>query len=275
VNPAAQLLDTDFDRATAVRDAGGGRYATTIDDGWSAPRGPNGGYLAAIVLRAMGEAVGDPARAPRSLTCHYLRPPALGPAEVQVTVERAGNVLSSLSARLVQDGQTCVTALAAFAVTLESALDYEDEQVSPRVPAPETLEPIAPIDGAPAIFRRFEARPTLGGWPFQGGDAALAGGWLRLAQPRVADAVAVCLYADGWMPAPYYRLDHPVPAPTIDLTVHFRSVLPLPGADPADPVLFKVASRTSREGFFEEDGLIWSRDGTLLANSRQLALLRP
>ena len=30
-----------------------------------------------------------------------------------------------------------------------------------------------------------------------------------------------------------------------------------------------------REGFFEEDTVIWAADGTVLAQSRQLALLLP
>src|SRR3982751_777557 len=105
----------DFEADTSVRPAGEGAFAASVSDQWAVPRGPNGGYIAAIVLRALEAAVADPGRAPRSLTLHYLRPPAAGPCAVQVAVERRGRTLSSLSARLVQGGTTMVVALAAFA----------------------------------------------------------------------------------------------------------------------------------------------------------------
>lgn len=61
----------------------------------------------------------------------------------------------------------------------------------------------------------------------------------------------------------------------IDLTVHFRAPLPPPGASPEDHVLAVFRSTTAREGFWEEDGELWSRGGVLLAQSRQLALVLP
>ena len=42
-----------FSTDTAVRSMGAGCYAADIDRGWWIERGPNGGYLAAIVLRAI------------------------------------------------------------------------------------------------------------------------------------------------------------------------------------------------------------------------------
>ena len=39
---------TRFEMATAVEPLGDGRYNALCDVAWSAPRGPNGGYLAAI-----------------------------------------------------------------------------------------------------------------------------------------------------------------------------------------------------------------------------------
>ena len=80
------------------------------------------------------------------------------------------------------------------------------------------------------------------------------------------------MFADAWWPSPLPRLTRPVAAPTIDLTVHFRA----PAAAAAiaeEPVLAVFRSSTAADGFFEEDGELWSADGVLLAHSRQLALL--
>jgi len=61
--------------------------------------------------------------------------------------------------------------------------------------------------------------------------------------------------------------------PTVDLTVHVRATLPTPHVGPADHVLMIFRTREVRDGFLEEDGEIWSRDGVLLAQCRQLAVM--
>jgi acyl-CoA thioesterase len=263
----------DFESDTAVAPAGDGVWRAAISPQWAVPRGPNGGYIAAVVLRAMEAQVADAERAPRSLTLHYLRPPAPGPCEVHVTVERAGRTLSSLSARLVQDGRVMVLALGAFAADFPSAADYASSP--PAVDAPAELATVPDGPGILPIARRVALAPVFGASPFSGAGEALAGGWLRLAEPRAADAAALAFYADAWLPTPFARMDAPAPAPTIDLTIHFRTRLPHPGMAPEDPVLARFVSRTSHGGYFEEDGELWAPDGTLLAQSRQLALLFP
>jgi acyl-CoA thioesterase len=264
---------TEFDRATAVAPLGDGAWSAQIDAGWFAGRGPNGGYLAAIVLRAMVAELADDAKQPRSLTCHYLRPPAAGPARVDVTVERSGRATSTLTARLSQDGRDCVLGVAAFGVEVPAPAAYTT--APPIVPDPET---VAPADGSRsglAIVSRFEARPTVGAGMFAGADEAVAGGWLRFSEERATDAAALAMFADAWFPTPWVRLREPVAAPTIDLTVHFRGPRAAEALAPGEPVLAVFRSTTAADGFFEEDGELWTRDGVLLAQSRQLALLNP
>jgi acyl-CoA thioesterase len=264
---------TEFDRATAVTPLGDGAWAAAIDDGWFAGRGPNGGYLAATVLRAMAGELGDPAREPRSLTCHYLRPPAAGPVRIDVTVERSGRATSTLTARLSQDGRQCVLAVAAFGIDVPAPADYAG--APPAVPAPDEVAPADNSASGLAIVSRFELRPALGGAMFAGAEEALTGGWLRFSEARGTDAIALAMFADAWFPAPWVRLSGPVPAPTIDLTVHFRGPRAATAMAPGEPVLVVFRSTTAADGFFEEDGELWTRDGVLLAQSRQLALLDP
>lgn len=261
-----------FDEATMVEPLGGGRFAATVHPGWSAPRGPNGGYLAALMLRAMQAVVSDPARRPRSLTLHYLRPPAEAPAEIAVVVEREGRNMTTVSARMVQDHKLCLLGLAALSADFPGQPAWTTP--APDVPAFEDVEPWPLHPRHPPISQRFELRHAIGPQPFSSGGEALAGGWLAFRAPddaRPVDALAIAAMTDAWLPAPWARLDRPVGAPTIDLTIHFRApelVLP-----PGEPVLVRFATRTAHGGFSEEDGEVWSRDGVLLAQSRQLALL--
>ncbi|MCW2996380.1 MAG: thioesterase family protein [Conexibacter sp.] len=264
-----------FERDTAVAPAGDGVWQADISSAWTVPRGgPNGGYIAAMMLRALAGAVLDPDRAPRSLTLHYLRAPAPGrPAQIHVSVEREGRTLTSLSARMVQDDRTMVLALAAFASDFPAAAEYAAP--APDVGPPPELHVVPAGPGIPEIAQRAAMAPVFGPGVMSGGDEAVVGGWLRLAEPRVADAAAVAFYADAWLPSPFALLKAPTPAPTVDLTIHFRTRLPHPGMTPETPVLARFSSSTASGGFFEEDGAIWAPDGTLLAQSRQLALLLP
>ena len=256
--------------------------------GWSVGRGPNGGYIAAMVLRALAATVDDPSRSPRSLTVHFTARPSPGPVRIECRVERSGRSSSTVSARMVQDGRLVALALAAFSGPWPGA-EFADKAM-PAVAPPGELEPLR-TPPLPEFVANFDMRWALGeppgtgsgvGSPVGGGSAAgsgsiraLAGGWLRFAAPRELDALAATSYLDAWIPSLFSRLGRPVPAPTIDLTVHFRAPLPPAGAGPADHVLGAFSSTTSREGFWEEDGELWSRDGVLLAQSRQLALVLP
>jgi acyl-CoA thioesterase len=254
-----------FATDTAVTRAGPGRYTGHIDEGWWIQRGPNGGYLAAIVLRAILAEVADADRSPRSITLHYLRPPVAGPCEVAVAVERAGRGLTTVTARLAQDGRDCILALAALGVARDGP--SLDEHPRPDVPPPEALTRADGVPGIP-IRERYDTRLGIGTPPFQYGDEALTGGWIRTVDDDPLDEVLLVALTDAWPPAVFSRMEVPLGVPTIDLTVHFRQ------APPCTPGWALVRFRTTfaAEGYVEEDGEVWSADGRLLAQSRQLAV---
>jgi acyl-CoA thioesterase len=270
---------TKFDRDTAValeREQGAERlFAAEISPDWYAGRGPHGGYLAAMLLRALSESVGDAARAPRSLTIHYARAPEPGPAHIRTVIERDGRSLSSLSARMEQDGRLIALVLAAFSLPWSGPEIAEME--APRVAPPETTRAPGTLikHGAPPFARHITLQPRIGGMPFAGAEQSMElGGWLGLAEPRPIDALSIAFFSDALIPAPYMRIAKPAAAPTIDLTIHFHVPMPRDAdPDPDELCLARTRAELVHEGFFVEDGVIWAQDGTVLAQSRQLALL--
>jgi acyl-CoA thioesterase len=221
----------------------------------------------AIVLRGMTLAVDDAARSVRSLTMHFLRPPQAGSVAVKPRIERAGRSLTTVSARLEQDGELLALALAAFSTPWESPL--LDDAPMPDVEPADASRPVVPEGSGPEFTQRLTMQGRFGDPPFSGGEQMEVGGWLGLAEERELDAPSVALLADAWWPAPWPRLTELRPAPTIELSVLFRA--PLPRTDSL--LLGRFTTKLVRDGFFEEDGELWAADGTLVAQSRQLALL--
>jgi acyl-CoA thioesterase len=253
---------TEFDRATTPEPLGDGRYRATMDRGWWITRGPNGGYVAAIIVRAMEAELAMPERQLRSVTVHYPRVPPEGEVEVHVSVERSGRSLSTVSARLV-DGDTLIAlAVGAFSGAYASPVSYDEAEMPGHAPMPDPMPP-APVDGPMPFSRQWRMKGALGRH-----DRPVTGGWMAPREEHPVDAALLVALADAWIPAPFVVTGAPFAAPTIDLTVHVRAALPRP----AGPVLGEFRSSLSRDGFFEEDGRLWAPDGTLLAQSRQLAL---
>jgi len=265
-------VTTRFDRDTAVRPLDGepGAFEARIDRGWWVVRGPNGGYVAAILLRALAERV-EPERAPRSLTVHYTAPPDEGAVRIETRVERAGRSLSTVTARMLQGERVLALALGAFSRPRPGP--RFDHVQMPEAAPPEACHSFP--SGIP-MHDRYQYRWAIGEPPGSGSEQALAGGWIRGEEPQRADAPLVTAFTDAWPPACFsWAQGHERfgAVPTVDLTVHFRRDLPLAGARPDDFYLAVFRSRVAEQGFIEEDGEVWSRDGMLLAQSRQLAVI--
>jgi acyl-CoA thioesterase len=268
---------TRFERDTGVRRVGAGRFEVRFDRGWWISRGPNGGYVAAVVLRALAAEVDAAERVPRSFTVHFTAPPSEGMAEVEVTLERRGRSMTTATARLLQGDRLCALAIAAFSAPRRGP-EFQEERF-PRVAPPERAEPRPESPGGPSpIHRRYECLVAL---PERGDRAALparTGGWIRLREPQPIDPFVVAAISDAWPPA---LMQHrwpegaapPAGFPTVDLSVHFRRPLPLPGLEPDAFLLAQFHTRVVHDGFLEEDGEIWTPDGTLVAHSRQLGAL--
>ena len=260
-----------FDDDIALQAAGDGTWTGALAPGWDTPRGPLGGYVMAILIRGLELAVDDAERTARSVSVHFLRVPQAGPVTVSATVERAGRSLSTLSGRLEQDGKLIALGLAAYSKPWSSPLLADTEMPEAEPPDEERGPPTAEFPRAdrPPFMSRMSMQHRFGAPPFTGAERAEVGGWIGLVERRPLDAPAIAVLADAWYPTPWPRLRELAPAPTIELTIHFRTPLPLPDS----LLLGRFHSSLTRDGFFDEDGELWAPDGTLVAHSRQLGLL--
>jgi acyl-CoA thioesterase len=257
-------LSPAFAADTALEPLGEGHWRAVVPEHWFIVTGPNGGWIAAVITRAMAEASGRP---PRSLTVHFLEAPAAGPVEIRATVERSGGTTTYLSLRMHQDGRPVALALGVCAEWREGAPEWRDLQM-PEVPPPVDAFQVDPDrTNVPHFMRNYDSR-GVSGVPRQG-DAVPAIGWIRTAEPQPIDAPLVAALTDAWLPAAFIRVAEPVIVPTLDLTIHFRAPLPVDGW-----ALLVMRSGTGAGGVWEEDGEVWSEDGVLLAQSRQLAIVR-
>jgi acyl-CoA thioesterase len=140
---------------------------------------------------------------------------------------------------------------------------------------PEDIEQVEDRSDFP-FGQHFDIKRVLGAETPDPGNPAETGVWIRLREPRPIDHLLVTQLMDAWAPSIFMKLGQGgggAGVPTIDMTYHYRETLPLEGAKTDDWYLGVFRTQTSRGGFIEEDGWLWSRQGTLIAQSRQLALL--
>ncbi|MDW3220847.1 MAG: thioesterase family protein [Acidimicrobiales bacterium] len=260
----------DFDADTAVTALGDDRYGTTLLDRWNIVAGPNGGYLAALIARSMTETIADPARGLRSLTVHFLARPEFDEAEISVDVIRSGRSLSTVHATMTQGDRPICSAIAAFSIPWESAVAGWSVPLSAHADD----EGVDHDSVRPPVARNWTGHPITDAPFFSGEGSSRVGQWIRAAEPRPLDAIELVAIADALPPAGFPRMTERAAMPTVDLTVHIRASLPLDPAPPDERVYAECTTRHVADGFADEDCDIWSSDGRLLAQSRQLAITR-
>jgi hypothetical protein len=257
----------EFEAATAVTSRGDGRYEARVAEGWDIGGNANGGYLIALAARAITDAVGRP---PLSVTAHYLAPGRVGPCQIDVDVVRAGR-RTATSAALVRSGGTDVLAvLGTFGEQVGGGPSVVDAAPPELPPVGECVRTVPPVESS-GFGQRVLVRVRPGDEGFAVGrptGRAEIAGWFEFADGHRVDGVGLLLVADAFAPVVFHRPEFPVSwAPTLELTVHVRGV-PAPG-----PLRCIFRSRFMQAGMFEEDGEVWDSAGTLVALSRQLALI--
>lgn len=266
----------DIDTAGRVRDD---RTVTVrLHGGWNVDgRILNGGYLQAVATRAAADLLGEPG-APVAVSTSFAAPARPGEAEVTVEVLRRGGRLSAVATTLRQDDTVLLATLATFGplpaagaagapgVAASGLTGPPMPQVSgpddairvpaERMPGPPGLAELVDLAFVPESSRWLSGDTTAG---------PRIRCWMSFADGRPVDALAAVALADMAPPVSFAQGRFGW-APTLHLQV---GVFARPRGR---HLLLDLRGEPYDGSVVAEDGLLWDRDGTLIARSRQIAV---
>jgi hypothetical protein len=254
-----------FDVLSAITPVSPGSFQVELPAGWAQGRGLFGGLVVAVLTRALEHDADD--RPLRSLTAEICGPVQPGPAELRVETLRAGNAVTTATARLVQGGEVQAHAVG----VLGRARVADRDRVALVAPAPPPWRDVAtmPIRAplGPEFAQFFEFRPT-GPLPFSGGAEAVVAGWVKpqsAGERRDAAYLAACI--DAHWPTLFSIESAPRPMATIAFT--FQPFARFDGLAPEAPVFHRSRLVAAEDGYVVEDRELWGEDGRLLALNQQ------
>lgn len=262
----------DFERDTRV-DGSAGRYGATLSEDWRI-WGPNGGYLAAIALRAAGREAAIPR--PASFQGHFLAVGRFAAVQLEVEAIRRGRRSESFRVRMLQDGKPLLEGLVRTAAA-GPGLEHDAATMPDVAPAAslrnvEELRRDFGLDDLPRhrFWDNLEGRPLE---PERYGEPArprppLWRHWYRF-RPRATfedpwtDAARSLLLIDTltWPAAVQpHEPDPGYTAPNLDVTAWFHRSAPAEEwllADHACPI--------ADAGLMGTTARVWAANGMLLA----------
>lgn len=266
---------------TAVQ-GGEGRYTATLSSDWEI-WGPNGGYVAAVLLRAAGAHSEFPR--PATLACHFLGVADFAPVDIEVLTLRRGRRSESVRTSMTQDGRPVAEALIWTVDDTEGP--EHDWTAGPEAPEPTSVPSFADRlreEGEDNPFRfwdNLEYRPLAwkrrDEWECREPSEPRTRAWYRF-QPtatfddRYVDAARSAIIVDTMMwPAATWAHREPVDfmAPSMDVTVTFHAEAPT-----SEFLFGDTVAPISTHGLIGARAEVWSQDGRLLASGTQQMLIR-
>ncbi|MBB2909986.1 acyl-CoA thioesterase [Streptosporangium becharense] len=257
---------TKFDEATQAIRVDESTYDVCLDPGYSIGGPLNGGYLMAVLLRAVVDA--SPHEHPVTTSAQFLRAPRPGPGQVRLEQIKTGRTATMTRATLVQEGTSFIEALVTTATLGDVAPDWTD---GPSVAMPPVERCLKLPDPSPGSGITLNAQmemlfdpPTVGWLDGRPTGRPESRAHFRLAEPQDPDPYVLALAVDA-LPPVVFSAGMRGWAPTVDLTWHLRA-LPAPGW-----LTLIGSGRLISDGWFDEDVEVWDSAGRLVAQSRQLA----
>ncbi len=271
------MTDHPFDQAmtlSVVGEPSEGRFEGLPSAYYWNMVGPYGGITAATVVKALmqhPQRLGEPI----ALTVNYAAALTLKPFTLTARPARTNRSTQHWTMEMTQlddQGQPCVV-LTATAVTAARRSTWRQiDHPMPQVPPPDQVEVALRAKGV-AWLDRYEMRAIDGGLPavWDGsGEHSRSLLWMRDTPARALDFLSLTSFADLFIPRVWVRRATRVPVGTVSMTVYFHAGPAELLAAGTDHLLGQAQAQAFHDGFFDQHGQIWSRDGHLLVTTHQI-----
>lgn len=262
----------EFISRSSVRRAADGTYTATLLPEWTSIIAIHGGYVAAIAAQTMTEILADD-RSLRTLHVQFVRPPQPGDVVIEHEIVSSGRTTTFLRTLVRQEGKA-VLAMSVIAAAPRAGLEFDElprPALAGTTPPPGLERYTGPNPGGHLEQFDFRLEPGLTMYGEHG--VARVAGWLRPVGPNETLSIPwmVCA-ADFMPPSVLFRIGNPVPAASVEMSVHLLDDEPSASVPQGEYIFAEMRSAISSGGFCVEDGTFWSPAGTLLATSRQFRL---
>ncbi|MDR2248789.1 thioesterase family protein [Acinetobacter sp.] len=241
-----------------------------IPEGWLQGRTVFGGLVAGLLMQKACSNIQDPDKRLLSCSVTFVGPVQQGTARLTIEILREGKSVTTLEARLWQDGAVQTILVASFGVSRTSNIEVKQEPVVPLYAQPENLKTIPFSKHMPECFQHFDVCWAEGNYPVTASEQPDFGGWSRFSsrqyenrQMTVPDLVVLM---DIWPPGvlPMFKQI----APASSLTWHITYVRPIQH-QLYDWFKYKVVTEYAGEGYSTEYAYLWDQNDHLIAILRQ------
>ena len=243
-------------------------YRIEIGEGWTQGRTLYGGLVGALAAALVRQVT---PRAVRAMHCSFIGPLSPGVVEGRAHIKREGKNVSFVEVQLEQQGKIG----SHFMFVCSDGRDSRAKVAAPPAPSwndPESYRPLPRFPGAPEFTQNVDFRFTEGGLPFQGGDDARFGAYVRMREaPEVSSTEWQLAMLDAF-PAPTLALlDRPAPASSVNWSAQF--IAPSSLAKGHGYHMFRYETVATSAGFSTVMGHLWDPEGNYVAFTEQSALV--
>jgi acyl-CoA thioesterase len=234
---------------------------------WLQGRTVFGGLQAALALRALEHAVGEPLPL-RALQATFVGPVPAGTVTVSSRVLRRGRSVVQGEARLLSaDGDTLCLVIAVFGQARASTLQRQPPH-PPATPV-DQLPDVPYLEGLTPVFtRQFAMRFARNGIPFSGVTEPVSQTWLAHRDPAPLSTAHLVALADV-IPSPALALLKQ-PAAASSLTWSLDLLQPRVDFDPAAFWRMDAEATAAGDGYVSQTATLFNPAGEAAAYSRQV-----